>query len=119
MKVSYILHSSIARTSKSPRELISLTAVLPEIAISLWDVLRYHRIEEDEGNLLTAGLLLVGRRESSHRPDGSVEDLESSVRERIRRSLALSLSIERLSGHALTRILPGAYLPTTDSYLGS
>ena len=49
MKVSYILHSSIARTSKSPRELISLTAVLPEISISLWDVLRCHRIEEDEG----------------------------------------------------------------------
>ena len=83
MKVSYILHSSIARTSKSPRELISQTAVLPEISISLWDVLRCHRIEEDEGDLLPAGLPLVGRRDSSHRPDGSIEDLESSVSERI------------------------------------
>ena len=57
----------IARTVKSPRELTFLTAVLLEIDISLWDVLRYHEIEEDGEDLLTAGLPLKRRRDSSPR----------------------------------------------------
>ena len=54
MKVSYILHSSIARTARVLQSylyktLILQTAVLPQTVISLWDVLRCHRTEEDEG----------------------------------------------------------------------
>ena len=64
---------------------------------------------------------IEGKEGSVPQTDGSIEDLESPVREREDpwKPRPQSQCEERLSGRALTWILPGAYLPTTYIYLGS